>query len=132
LRAVRCESILLLDGPEHERTLHELKAMGVRIALDNFGTGNSSLSYLTRVPFDTLKLDRSFIRDVESDSRSKCVMPSVIAMAHSVGARIVAQGVDSEEQESFLRSHGCDEIQGFLFSASLAPEDFVRFLSRQP
>ncbi len=126
------ESILLQDGPEHERTLYELKAMGVRIALDNFGTGNSSLSYLTRIPFDTLKLDRSFIRDVESDSRSKCVMPSVIAMAHSVGARIVAEGVDSEEQESFLRSHGCDEIQGFLFSASLAPEDFVRFLPRQP
>jgi EAL domain-containing protein (putative c-di-GMP-specific phosphodiesterase class I) len=124
------ESVMLDDEAEHTRALDELKAMGVRIALDDFGTGYSSLNYLTRIPFDTLKLDRSFIRNVESDSRSKCIVLSVIAMAHGLGVRIVAEGVDSEEQESFLRSHGCDEIQGFLFSASLAPEDFVRFLPR--
>ena len=122
------ESVLLQDEEGNARTLREIKAMGIRIALDDFGTGYTALSYLTRIPFDTLKLDRSFIRDMEADPRSIGIIISVIAMAHSLGARVVAEGVDAEEQETFLRSHGCDELQGFLFSASVPPETFGRFL----
>jgi diguanylate cyclase (GGDEF)-like protein len=122
------ESTMLQDSEETIVTLRDLKAMGVRVALDDFGTGYSSLSYLTRFTLDTLKLDRSIVRDVDVDPASAGITTAVLAMARSLGLRVVAEGVDTEEQAHFLRERGCDEIQGFLFSGPVTASEFVRFL----
>jgi predicted signal transduction protein with EAL and GGDEF domain len=122
------ESTMLQDSEETIVTLRDLKAMGVRVALDDFGTGYSSLSYLTRFTLDTLKLDRSIVRDVDVDPASAGITTAVLAMARSLGLRVVAEGVDTEEQAHFLRERGCDEIQGFLFSGPVTAREFVRFL----
>ena len=122
------ESTMLQDSEETIVTLRDLKAMGVRVALDDFGTGYSSLSYLTRFSLDTLKLDRSIVRDVDVDPASAGITTAVLAMARSLGLRVVAEGVDTEEQAHFLRERGCDEIQGFLFSGPVTATEFVRYL----
>ncbi|MEN8184638.1 MAG: bifunctional diguanylate cyclase/phosphodiesterase, partial [Myxococcota bacterium] len=124
------ESTMLQDSEETSLALRDLKAMGVRVALDDFGTGYSSLSYLTRFSLDTLKLDRSIVRDVDSDPAAAGITTAVIAMARSLGLRVVAEGVDTEEQSKFLREKRCDEIQGFLFSGPVTANEFVRFLTR--
>jgi diguanylate cyclase (GGDEF)-like protein len=122
------ESTMLQDSEETIVALRDLKAMGVRIALDDFGTGYSSLSYLTRFSLDTLKLDRSIVQGVDVDPASAGITTAVIAMARSLGLRVVAEGVDTDEQAHFLRERGCDEIQGFLFSGPVTPSEFVRYL----
>jgi len=122
------ESTMLQDSEETIVTLRDLKAMGVRLALDDFGTGYSSLSYLTRFSLDTLKLDRSIVRDVDVDPASAGITTAVLAMAQSLDLRVVAEGVDTEEQARFLQERGCDEIQGFLFSGPVTATEFVKFL----
>jgi diguanylate cyclase (GGDEF)-like protein len=124
------ESTMLQDTEETALALRDLKAMGVRVALDDFGTGYSSLSYLTRFALDTLKLDRSIVRDVDADPAAAGIASAVIAMARSLRLHVVAEGVDTEEQARFLREKGCDEIQGFLFSGPVTAGEFVRFLTR--
>jgi diguanylate cyclase (GGDEF)-like protein/PAS domain S-box-containing protein len=109
-------------------TLGGLKALGIRISLDDFGTGYSSLSYLKRFPIDTIKLDQSFVRDVTSDPDDAAIASAVIAMAHSLELSVVAEGVETEEQLAFLRSQGCDRMQGHLLSPALPAEAFERFL----
>jgi EAL domain-containing protein (putative c-di-GMP-specific phosphodiesterase class I) len=101
----------------------------VRVALDDFGTGYSSLSYLRRFPLDSLKIDRSFTMDLTTNSEIASIVTAVIEMAHSLGLRAVAEGVETAEQEAFLRSHDCDEIQGFYFSRPV-PADSVAELVR--
>ena len=125
------ESVLLQDDESTATALRDLRAIGVKVALDDFGTGYSSLSYLSRFPLDTLKMDRCFVRDVHADPGAAGVAHAVIGMAHALGLRVVAEGVDSEDQAALLRQHGCDEVQGFLFSGAVCADDFVRFLSRQ-
>jgi diguanylate cyclase (GGDEF)-like protein len=121
------EQLLLQDNEETAVALRDLRAMGVTIALDDFGTGYSSLSYLARFPLDTLKMDRCFVRDVDHDPAAAGIAKAVIAIGHSLGARVVAEGVDTFEQETFLREHGCDELQGFLLAGALPADEVVRF-----
>jgi predicted signal transduction protein with EAL and GGDEF domain len=113
------ERTLLHEDDRVVGTLHELRAMGVLISLDDFGTGYSALGYLTRLPLDTLKLDRSLVRDLGPDPAGTGVVGAVISMAHSLGLRVCAEGVDDDEQLQVLRELGCDEVQGFLYSGAV-------------
>jgi diguanylate cyclase (GGDEF)-like protein len=110
-----------------QKNLEMIRAFGCGIQIDDFGTGYSSLSYLARFPLDTLKMDRCFVRDVDHDTAAAGVAKAVIAIGHSLGARVVAEGVDSFEQERFLREQGCDELQGFLLAGALPEDEVVRF-----
>jgi EAL domain-containing protein (putative c-di-GMP-specific phosphodiesterase class I) len=114
-----------MENPEEkEALLRELKGLGVTLALDDFGTGYSSLSYLRRFPFDILKIDRSFIRDLTTDPDDAELTLSIISMAHSLRLQVVAEGVETLEQLQFLQAHGCDLIQGFYFSKPLPAAGF--------
>jgi diguanylate cyclase (GGDEF)-like protein/PAS domain S-box-containing protein len=110
------ESSLVEKPAEAVRMLRSLRAMGVKISVDDFGTGYSSLSYLTRLPLSALKIDRSFVRDAQTSSEAASIVRAVIDMAHNLGFTVVAEGVETEEQVAFLRRHGCDLGQGFLFA----------------
>jgi EAL domain-containing protein (putative c-di-GMP-specific phosphodiesterase class I) len=105
--------------------------MGVRIAIDDFGTGHSSLSYLKRFDIDTLKIDRSFVRDTPDDAEDSAIATAVIALAHGLGLRVVAEGVETPAQVGFLRERGCDEMQGYLLSRPLEPAAFVQWFARR-
>ena len=122
------ESSMLQDDEQTAIMMRDLKAMGVAISLDDFGTGYSSLSYLTRFPLDVVKLDRCFVRDVASDPAAAGVASSVIALGHSLGLTVVAEGVDIDEQREILTEWGCDGLQGFLVSAAMSGDDFRRFV----
>ncbi len=122
------ESVLMHDGGSSVSVLEALKAMGVRLAIDDFGTGYSSLSYLKRFPIDTLKIDRSFVCDIASDGNDSTIVSAVIAMGRTLGQRVIAEGVETQEQLAFLRTRQCDEGQGFYFSRPLSAEDFSRLL----
>jgi EAL domain-containing protein (putative c-di-GMP-specific phosphodiesterase class I) len=110
------ESTLLQNSESTLATLFNLRALGVRIAMDDFGTGYSSLSYLQSFPFDKIKIDRSFIRDVADGVGSLNIVRAVAAMARGLGMTTTAEGVETQEQLDAVRSEGCTEMQGFLFS----------------
>src|SRR5690606_17571054 len=113
------ESLLLADNEPTLDTLHRLRALGVRISMDDFGTGYSSLSYLRSFPFDKIKIDRSFMRDLGLTDDSLAIIKAVIALGQSLGMETTAEGVETEEQLAAVRAQGCDEVQGFLFSRPL-------------
>jgi EAL domain-containing protein (putative c-di-GMP-specific phosphodiesterase class I) len=104
--------------------IESLKSIGVQIALDDFGTGYSSLAYLKRFPIDSIKIDRSFIQDIPADSDDKKITRAIIAMAHSMRLKVVAEGVETAAQLSFLRSQCCDAVQGYFLHRPL-PDDAV-------
>ena len=110
------ESLLLADSDQVLETLHRLRGLGVRIALDDFGTGYSSLSYLRSFPFDKIKIDRSFMRDLSRKGDSLAIIKAIIGLGHSLGMSLTAEGVETEEQLDAVREQGCNEVQGFLFS----------------
>jgi EAL domain-containing protein (putative c-di-GMP-specific phosphodiesterase class I) len=105
--------------------------MGVRLAIDDFGVGYSSLAHLKRFPIDTLKVDRSFIRDLPQDLEDKAITEAIIAMGRSLNLTVVAEGVETLEQQNFLQELDCDEIQGYYFSRPGSQEQFAELL-RQP
>jgi diguanylate cyclase (GGDEF)-like protein/PAS domain S-box-containing protein len=112
------------------RTLYELKKLGVRISLDDFGTGHSSLSYLKRFPIDTLKIDQSFVHDIITDPDTAAIVTAIIAMAHSLRLKVVAEGVELSEQANFLKKHGCDQMQGYLIKPPVPAEEFLELISQ--
>ncbi len=124
------ETVLMQDTASSEATLRHLKSLGIGLALDDFGTGYSSLSYLKRFPFDRVKIDRAFVRDIVNDTEDAALCKTIITMAHSLGIMVIAEGVESEEQCAFLRKNMCDEIQGYLFSRPLPPPD-IEILLRE-
>jgi EAL domain-containing protein (putative c-di-GMP-specific phosphodiesterase class I) len=102
--------------------------MGIRISIDDFGTGYSSLNYLHRFPVDALKVDRSFIIDIISSDDDAAITTSIIELAHNLGLKVIAEGVETVEQLEFLSRRGCDEIQGYFFSPPVPPADIARIL----
>jgi diguanylate cyclase (GGDEF)-like protein len=122
------ETLAMQNAEESMGVLRGLKELGVRIAIDDFGTGYSSLSYLRSFPIDTLKIDASFIRSLGDDSSSLEIAAAVIALAHSLDIRVVAEGVEKEAQWRTLREQGCDEVQGFFFSAPLTAAECQRLI----
>ena len=123
---------LTMENPEHAAALlKKLKALGIRLAIDDFGTGYSSLGYLKRFPIDNVKIDRSFIQDIPDDEDDVAITQAVIAMAHSLRLKVIAEGVETAEHLAFLRTHGCDEAQGYLFGAPMPAEDFVKLMLRR-
>jgi EAL domain-containing protein (putative c-di-GMP-specific phosphodiesterase class I) len=117
------ESMVMNDPEQAVNTLRRLKHLGIRVAIDDFGTGYSSLAYLKRFPIDSVKVDRSFVEDIPQDVDSMAIAQAIIAMAHTLRLKVVAEGVESEAQVSFLRGEGCDEIQGHYFSAACAASE---------
>jgi EAL domain-containing protein (putative c-di-GMP-specific phosphodiesterase class I) len=109
-------------------TLNEFKTLGVRFSIDDFGTGYSSLSYLKRFPIDTLKIDRSFVRDLVINPEDQAIINAIIALAHSLNLRVIAEGVETEQQLSFLHKQGSDGMQGFLFSPPIPAKSLTKLL----
>jgi diguanylate cyclase (GGDEF)-like protein len=122
------ETLAMQNAEESLGVLRGLKELGLRIAIDDFGTGYSSLSYLRNFPIDTLKIDASFIRSLSDDSGSLEIASAVIALAHSLGIRVVAEGVEQESQWRLLRDQGCDEVQGYFFSVPLPARECRQML----
>jgi len=126
------ESMLALEPERASETTRALSALGCKLAIDDFGTGYSSLSQLRRFPVDYLKIDRSFVVDLESGEGPKAVVRAAIAMAHSLGMAIIAEGVETQEQAEFLRSAGAEVAQGYLYGKPMAIEDFAALAGQAP
>jgi diguanylate cyclase (GGDEF)-like protein/PAS domain S-box-containing protein len=122
------ESTAMQNAEQSLSVLNRLKEMGIRISIDDFGTGYSSLSYLKRLPIDTVKIDQDFVRDVATDPNDTAIISAVISMARALNLRVIAEGVETEEQLAFLRREQCAEMQGFLYSKPLSAEEFGRTL----
>ena len=117
------ESVIMEDVKHSIASLQAIRAMGVSIAIDDFGTGFSSLSYLSKLPVDTLKIDRSFVIDMTAGPEGLALVSTIINLAHSLKLKVVAEGVETEEQSRLLRLLSCDEMQGYLFSKPAAERD---------
>ena len=123
------EGVLVESRDRTVAVLHGLKELGVQIAVDDFGTGYSSLSYLSRLPIDCLKIDRTFVSQAHRHGQDAAITQAVISLAHSLGVRVIAEGVETVEQLEFLRMHRCDQAQGYLFSPAVHPEAMAQLLA---
>jgi EAL domain-containing protein (putative c-di-GMP-specific phosphodiesterase class I) len=122
------ESMVMRNVSRAVKMLDAIRSRGIRLAIDDFGTGYSSMSLMKHFPIDTLKIDRSFIRDLSSDTDDQAITEAIINMGKALGMTVVAEGVETIEQETFLRDHACDETQGYLFSRPIPPEKFADLL----
>ena len=125
------ETLVLEKSSQVLATLHALRALGVRISMDDFGTGYSSLSYLRSFPFDKIKVDQSFVRDLGSDRDAQAIVRSIVSLGKGLGVTITAEGVETEAELSCLRTEGCHEGQGFLFSRARPNAEIVSLLQAQ-
>ncbi|MCB1918972.1 MAG: EAL domain-containing protein [Candidatus Competibacteraceae bacterium] len=122
------EGILMHNNEENMAVLHAFKAMGVRIAIDDFGTGYSSLSYLQQFPVNVLKIDRAFVKDLPENTSSVAIVDAIVTLAHGLELEVVAEGVETPEQQAFLQAHGCDEGQGYYFGRPMPLAEFRELL----
>ncbi len=125
------ESMLMRNASSTINALDTLSQLGVRFAIDDFGTGYSSLNYLRRFPIDTIKIDRSFIRDITTDEDDAAITSAIIVMAHSLSMNVIAEGVENDSQLAFLQEHNCHYIQGHFFSHALPAEEITHLLQKQ-
>ena len=126
------ESAVMHDPEEVINSLHELSKFGMKLAIDDFGTGYSSLAYLKRFPVNTLKIDRAFITDISSDNDDAAIVEAVLGLGKHFNMKVVAEGVEDEEQLNFLKSQGCDTAQGYYISKPLSSEQYQTWLDRWP
>jgi len=125
------EHAIMLDTQASISTLERLKSYGISISIDDFGTGYSSLSYLKRLPLDILKIDRSFVHDITTDSNDEAIVRAIIGLARSLGMKVIAEGVEQDTQLSFLNAYGCNFGQGYLFGRPASPEVFADLIRKQ-
>lgn len=125
------EDIMSADAPTAARHMNEIKALGVRLSLDNFGRGYSSLAFLKKMPFDELKVDGSFVADIEKSDGDCALVKTILAMAHALGLTSVAEHVETAEQDALLRDFGCDYLQGWHYSPALSQVDFVNYVAKR-
>jgi EAL domain-containing protein (putative c-di-GMP-specific phosphodiesterase class I) len=128
------ETSILQDLDQATEVLEAFKCMGLQLALDDFGTGYSSLSYLMKLPFDKLKIDRSFIRNLKTETKGTAIVSAIISMSHSLGMSVIAEGVEQKEHMQMLLQMRCDHVQGFYISRPLTADkfaDFIRHRSKQ-
>ncbi len=124
------ETFIMSQAEEALAVLHALKDLGLQLAIDDFGTGYSSLSYLKRLPLDIIKIDKSFVRGLPHEQEDAAIARAIIALGHSMQLTIIAEGVETADQEAFLRAEGCEQIQGYIVSRPLPADVFARqFLS---
>jgi len=126
------ESLFIDHIEETIDMLNEIKSLNVRISLDDFGTGFSSLSYLRRLPIDTLKIDKSFIDDLTDKDSSIRIVGDIISLGHNLDAHIVAEGIENSTQLDYLKNHNCDCIQGFMFGKPMSVKDVEALLEKNP
>jgi EAL domain-containing protein (putative c-di-GMP-specific phosphodiesterase class I) len=124
------ESLLVENHEQAVAVMARLKAVGVAISIDDFGTGYSSLGYLKRFPIDSLKIDRSFVKDLRSSATDAAIVDAISALAHSLGLGLVAEGVEEAGQAEFLRARYCTEMQGYLFGRPVPPEEMAELVRR--
>ncbi len=122
------ESMVMRNVARAIRVLDAIQSRGIRLAIDDFGTGYSSMSLMKQFPIDTIKIDRSFVRDLAEDPEDQAIAQAIISMGKALGMTVVAEGVETSEQQEFLRSHACDEMQGYLFSRPLPARDLAELL----
>jgi len=125
------ESVAMHNAEDSIGVMRQLKLCGVDLALDDFGTGYSSLAYLKRFPIDKLKIDKTFVRDIPDDTNDLAIVTAIIAMAHALGLKVQAEGVETQAQADFLHDCGCEFAQGYLFGRAMPPEEFEAMLSLQ-
>jgi len=126
------ESLIMQDVERSIARLQTIQAAGIGIAIDDFGTGYSSLSYIARLPVNCVKIDRSFIADMVRSPHNRTIVSTIISLAHCLNLKVVAEGVESEDQLELLRYLRCDEMQGFLFSRPLPPEEIRHLIGSRP
>jgi diguanylate cyclase (GGDEF)-like protein len=125
------ETAAMHDPEQTQELLRQLRLRGIKVAIDDFGTGYSSLSYLKLFAIDRIKIDRSFVKDIEADQNDAVIASATIALAHTLGLQVIAEGVETEAQSAFLRQHQCDEAQGFLFGRPMPIAQFEHFAGAQ-
>ena len=126
------ESMVMRNVARAVRVLDAIQSRGIRLAIDDFGTGYSSMSLMKQFPIDTIKIDRSFVRDLPQDTEDCAIAEAIIGMGKALGMTIVAEDIETEDQQTFLRDHACDEMQGYLFSKPVPAQQMAELLRSAP